>query len=345
MILRKWCPETPLEKLNLTSVPIWIRLPGLPLQFWSANGISKIASYIGNPLYMDSKTADTTRLSYARCCIEVEPGNPYPEYASQRAETTQVWRQVTRAAKGTPKVAESITNGKDPEEETLVPSSSDPAVADSAGKNPVAESLGLSSCDPANSVEISSGNNLSPGIQVQNSYMALVDLNDSESVQEVQDLNGHDRTQTHACNITPSGRIWILWDPKVISFQALYLNPHIIHGECQCLLSGQSISLSAIYAANDASERRQLWSSLVGLASAAQVPWIALGDFNITRFADERCGGAAPNTSDMNDFNSCIEDCSLLDLRSVGQTLSWNNSSRTGHLKLRRLDRALVNEE
>ncbi|XP_077232350.1 uncharacterized protein LOC143869039 [Tasmannia lanceolata] len=123
------------------------------------------------------------------------------------------------------------------------------------------------------------------------------------------------------------------------------MNSQIIHGGCYCILTGHCIHLSAIYASNDAPERRQLWSSLVGLVPAAPVPWIALGDFNITRFADERWGGADPNTSDMNEFNACIEDCSLLDLRSVGQTLSWTNSSRTGHLKLRRLDRALVNEE
>ncbi|XP_077214051.1 uncharacterized protein LOC143848882 [Tasmannia lanceolata] len=35
----------------------------------------------------------------------------------------------------------------------------------------------------------------------------------------------------------------------------------------------------------------------------------------------------------------------LTDLRAHGQTLSWNNSSKSGNWKLRRLDRALVNSE
>ncbi|XP_077249090.1 uncharacterized protein LOC143888520 [Tasmannia lanceolata] len=444
LILRKWSPETPLEKLNLTSVPIWIRLPGLPLQFWSANGISKIASYIGNPLYMDSKTADSTRLSYARCCIEVEPGNPYPDaipihtskgvhiqevqydwkpqacklcsnfsHTSEACpktslqvreqKPTQIWRQVTRVT-GPPTGADSVINGKDPEEGTLNPSSRIPASAASDGKNSVEEIPGFASCDKNHRLEISpvESPSLHPLIPMQNSYKALEDLNDSESeesptlvedhVQEAQELNGSDSSQLHVCVTPPSGRpnklpspcsdgstrnleskevdvqrylsdisdnwkcqtnsefctkgrIWVLWDPKVISFQVLYMNSQIIHGGCHCSLTGHYIQLSAIYASNDALERRQLWASLVGLVLAAQVPWIALGDFNITRFADERWGGADPNTSDMNDFNACIEDCSLLDLRSVGQTLSWTNSSRTGHLKLRRLERALVNEE
>ncbi|XP_077228466.1 uncharacterized protein LOC143861423 [Tasmannia lanceolata] len=126
------------------------------------------------------------------------------------------------------------------------------------------------------------------------------------------------------------GRIWVLWDPKVVQFQVLYKTSQIIHGECHAILAGQSITISAIYASNDAIERRHLWSSLVGISSAIQQPWIALGDFNTTRFADERWGGADPNLSHMNDFNDCIEDCSLLDLRSVGQILSWNNRSCTG---------------
>ncbi|XP_077237148.1 uncharacterized protein LOC143878801 [Tasmannia lanceolata] len=47
----------------------------------------------------------------------------------------------------------------------------------------------------------------------------------------------------------------------------------------------------------------------------------------------------------MDEFNSCIHDCFLADLKSMGQTLSWSNSSKSGNLKLRRLDRALVNED
>ncbi|XP_077228453.1 uncharacterized protein LOC143861411 [Tasmannia lanceolata] len=79
LILRKWKPGTPLEKLNLTSIPVWVRLPGLPLEFWSAKGLSKIARFIGNPLFMDSRTAEETRLSYARMCVEVDAESDFPD--------------------------------------------------------------------------------------------------------------------------------------------------------------------------------------------------------------------------------------------------------------------------
>ncbi|XP_077231899.1 uncharacterized protein LOC143865142 [Tasmannia lanceolata] len=47
----------------------------------------------------------------------------------------------------------------------------------------------------------------------------------------------------------------------------------------------------------------------------------------------------------LGDFNECIDCCSLHDLKCMGQTVSWSNSPKTSELKLRRLDRALVNDE
>ncbi|XP_077232359.1 uncharacterized protein LOC143869136 [Tasmannia lanceolata] len=454
LILRKWKPGTPLEKLNLTSIPVWVRLPGLPLEFWSAKGLSKIASFIGNPLYMDSRTAEETRLSYARMCVEVEAGAEFPEtipihtpYGIHNQKVQYDWKpsacktciDFSHTSEACPKNVQVAQHNHKQEWRPVKNPSKQPLQAVKPARDREERPV-KPTCIFPQVVEHSrilsgvSAHVVDTAIQIQNSFDALADVEGNENeegeesedqvesniddrdklvgclgkefvhvssssggipeespvmveaqVQEAQDLNGHDSSQLHACVMPPSGRpikllppcsdakevdvqrflseisknwkcqtnyefcgkgrIWVLWDPKVISFQVLYMNSQIIHGGCYCILTGHCIHLSAIYASNDAPERRQLWSSLVGLVPAAPVPWIALGDFNITRFADERWGGADPNTSDMNEFNACIEDCSLLDLRSVGQTLSWTNSSRTGHLKLRRLDRALVNEE
>ncbi|XP_077252023.1 uncharacterized protein LOC143891305 [Tasmannia lanceolata] len=92
-------------------------------------------------------------------------------------------------------------------------------------------------------------------------------------------------------------------------------------------------------------DRRPLWSHLSQIASNISLPLLIFGDFNIIRCEEEKWGGVGPSRSDVEDFNRCIDDNSLSDLRSFGQPLSWNNKSLTGNLKLRRLDRALVNEE
>ncbi|XP_077237252.1 uncharacterized protein LOC143878921 [Tasmannia lanceolata] len=101
--------------------------------------------------------------------------------------------------------------------------------------------------------------------------------------------------------------------------------------------------ITAVYGFNKSHERNQLWNELISLSQTINNPWIALGDFNATKFADERIGGAPPVLADLRDFNHCIDCCSLSDLRSIGQSLSWNNSAKSSEPKWRRLDRALVN--
>ncbi|XP_020266255.1 uncharacterized protein LOC109841719 [Asparagus officinalis] len=71
IILKKWSENIGLERELLTSVPVWIRLPSLHLKLWSNNIISRIASLVGNPLYIDKATATGERLAYARCFVEI----------------------------------------------------------------------------------------------------------------------------------------------------------------------------------------------------------------------------------------------------------------------------------
>ncbi|GJZ06098.1 RNA-directed DNA polymerase, eukaryota, reverse transcriptase zinc-binding domain protein [Tanacetum coccineum] len=61
-----------------------MRLCNLPLEAWSINGISALASRIGKPLIMDAMTASmckhgTGRIRYARVLIEVQAKKDFPE--------------------------------------------------------------------------------------------------------------------------------------------------------------------------------------------------------------------------------------------------------------------------
>ena len=57
IILKKWTACTSLDRDLLSSVPGWLRIPSLHMKFWSCSIISKLASVIGIPLYMDKATA------------------------------------------------------------------------------------------------------------------------------------------------------------------------------------------------------------------------------------------------------------------------------------------------
>ncbi|KAL0904359.1 hypothetical protein M5K25_026453 [Dendrobium thyrsiflorum] len=65
-ILQKWSPKFNPNRDESSSIPIWIKILDLPLALWPPLGISKIASYIGIPLTVDSLTAKRTRLTFAR---------------------------------------------------------------------------------------------------------------------------------------------------------------------------------------------------------------------------------------------------------------------------------------
>ncbi|KAK1326416.1 hypothetical protein QJS10_CPA01g01883 [Acorus calamus] len=78
-ILRKWSPEVRMEQERLSSIPIWIRLPNLPLHLWEEDCLSRIGSIFGIPLYADSATLRCSRASYARICVEVQASTTLPD--------------------------------------------------------------------------------------------------------------------------------------------------------------------------------------------------------------------------------------------------------------------------
>ncbi|XP_039056026.1 uncharacterized protein LOC120198847 [Hibiscus syriacus] len=79
LLLRKWEPNLQKLNLNLMSIPIWVQLYNVPLELFSRNGLSYIASVVGHPLYMDSITASKQRLEYAKVCVEIGVDTVIPE--------------------------------------------------------------------------------------------------------------------------------------------------------------------------------------------------------------------------------------------------------------------------
>ncbi|GJT18474.1 RNA-directed DNA polymerase, eukaryota, reverse transcriptase zinc-binding domain protein [Tanacetum coccineum] len=56
MIVRKWHPDLYLKRAEPTCVPLWVKLPNLPIEAWTTKGISAIASRPGKPVIMDAVT-------------------------------------------------------------------------------------------------------------------------------------------------------------------------------------------------------------------------------------------------------------------------------------------------
>jgi hypothetical protein len=72
LILRKWTPGMQLLKLSLSTVPIWIKLHNLPIEFWSSTCLNYVANGVGRPLCADSVTEEQLRLGYVRVLVEAD---------------------------------------------------------------------------------------------------------------------------------------------------------------------------------------------------------------------------------------------------------------------------------
>ncbi|XP_059310817.1 uncharacterized protein LOC132062217 [Lycium ferocissimum] len=76
VILKQWSPEFDFSTEFLFVVPLWVKFPDLPISCWSCNSLSRIASAIGIPLFVDECTTKQTRISYARMLIKINVTKP-----------------------------------------------------------------------------------------------------------------------------------------------------------------------------------------------------------------------------------------------------------------------------
>ncbi|KAL2251960.1 UNVERIFIED_CONTAM: hypothetical protein Sindi_2318300 [Sesamum indicum] len=80
IILQKWKPGMVLRKLQHTEVPVWIKIRHLPVELWTEEGLSTVASGVGKPLYPDAITRACTRLDFARVCVMLDVTSNLPKH-------------------------------------------------------------------------------------------------------------------------------------------------------------------------------------------------------------------------------------------------------------------------
>ncbi|KAK4726490.1 hypothetical protein R3W88_031407 [Solanum pinnatisectum] len=72
VIIKPWDPDFNFKEEILTIIPLWVKLPNLPLNSWNSVVLSKIGSSLGKPLYADECTTQTSRISFARILVEMD---------------------------------------------------------------------------------------------------------------------------------------------------------------------------------------------------------------------------------------------------------------------------------
>jgi hypothetical protein len=65
--------------LTLSSIPMWVKLAHLPVEFWTITCLSHVASGVRKPLYADRITEEQKRLGFARVLVEIDTASVCPK--------------------------------------------------------------------------------------------------------------------------------------------------------------------------------------------------------------------------------------------------------------------------
>ncbi|KAI0519785.1 hypothetical protein KFK09_007246 [Dendrobium nobile] len=75
----KWSSSfSPESQKGITS-PVWIHFPCLPLSYWDEDNISRIASMIGVPMFLDGNSFKRGKREYAHCCVRTDMERKLPK--------------------------------------------------------------------------------------------------------------------------------------------------------------------------------------------------------------------------------------------------------------------------
>jgi len=90
VLLKRWTPLFDPETEHIGIGPVWIRLPGLPLQYWSEDIFRRIGNAIGSFMDYDKSYQHTGMMAYARLLINLDTRGGLQEYI------TIEWRDTAR---------------------------------------------------------------------------------------------------------------------------------------------------------------------------------------------------------------------------------------------------------
>lgn len=93
LIVKEFNINESFNKEEMMKIPTWIRLPGLPIKFWSEQGLGKVGSLIGKPLYADRATEEKAFFTYARLLVEVNFEDEVQEVVKLRDDEGKFYEQ------------------------------------------------------------------------------------------------------------------------------------------------------------------------------------------------------------------------------------------------------------
>ncbi|KAK4381839.1 hypothetical protein Sango_2929300 [Sesamum angolense] len=355
IVLQKWEPGMVLRKLKHTEVPVWIKLRHLPVELWTTEGLSTVASGIGRPLYPDAITRACTRLDFARVCIMINVSSKLPKHVvimmpNELGGESACKVDVEKPSPPAPELKFSKQG-----QAVMVPEEIHP---DTETDRTACQGVLINAtlrCFPMLNTAIWNVRGLNRRdhqVAVRDlvsdfrlHFIALLETRVMQSIVTRIQSGVLSRWRWFVEYAGPGNRIWIAWNDELIDVEFLNVGSQFVH--CRVLIHElhETILIMVVYGANEVSARRELWQGLIELAATVDnVPWLVGGDFNAVLDMSEVSGASGDIRVAMNEFNDCILQTGLLSLPMQGEHFTWHNCSLDGRSLWKRLDRLLVND-
>uniref|UniRef100_A0A2N9EBT0 Reverse transcriptase domain-containing protein n=1 Tax=Fagus sylvatica TaxID=28930 RepID=A0A2N9EBT0_FAGSY len=142
--------------------------------------------------------------------------------------------------------------------------------------------------------------------------------------------------------VNTAGGVLLMWDKRMLDMMDSVVGSFFVSCYWKGIIEGFVWACSGIYGPHSDGVRVSLWGELVDVRQQWNVPWCAIGDFNVVRFPSERlgCNNFSPA---MMEFSDWIDQLNLMDLPLVGGTFTWCNGATLPSMS--RIDRALVSSD
>ncbi|CAN1129037.1 hypothetical protein LINPERHAP2_LOCUS5002 [Linum perenne] len=76
VVIQEWRPHFRPEDTVLSTLRVWVRLPGIPLEYFDRSILQIIGDRIGRTVRIDNTTLEGNRGNFARICVEVDLSKP-----------------------------------------------------------------------------------------------------------------------------------------------------------------------------------------------------------------------------------------------------------------------------
>jgi len=93
LFITPWFPEFDANSMVVTKMPVWVRLPNLPLPFWHHLVLEDIGNLLGTFIKRDPERNEQGLFTYARICVEIDLSKGLPDRIHLQYEKFK-WLQI-----------------------------------------------------------------------------------------------------------------------------------------------------------------------------------------------------------------------------------------------------------